>query len=238
MSAGVNRKRCERRDRDDEDDGQACQQDRERDLVRRLLPLRTFDERDHPVEERLAGIRGDANQDAIRKHTGSTGDGAAIAARRADDRGGLPRNRRFVDACGTFDHVTVARNQLAGVDAHDVAAAQRGGADDLLFPVDDAARGRLRLRAPHELRLRFSAAFRHRFGEVREYDGKPQPRRDREVETGTAVARREDVTEEKAGDCRGADFDDEHDGIAHLDARVELHERVKRRAPQNRGVEE
>ena len=35
----------------------AGEQDVERDLVRRLLPLGAFDHGDHAVEERLAGIR-------------------------------------------------------------------------------------------------------------------------------------------------------------------------------------
>ena len=43
-------------DRQQEDDRQARQQDIERDLVRRLLPARALDQRDHAVEERLAGI--------------------------------------------------------------------------------------------------------------------------------------------------------------------------------------
>ena len=40
-----------------EDDRHAGQQDVERDLVRRLLALGALDQRDHPVEERLARVR-------------------------------------------------------------------------------------------------------------------------------------------------------------------------------------
>ena len=50
---GVDGKRLQRDHRHQEDDRQPGQQDVERDLVRRLLPLGAFDERDHPVQERL-----------------------------------------------------------------------------------------------------------------------------------------------------------------------------------------
>ena len=55
--ARVDRERLQRDHREQEDDRQSRQQDVERDLVRRLLPLGAFDERDHPVEERLARDR-------------------------------------------------------------------------------------------------------------------------------------------------------------------------------------
>ena len=57
VAAGVDRERLERDRREEKDDRQPGQQDVERDLVRRLLPLRSFDELDHPVEERLARVR-------------------------------------------------------------------------------------------------------------------------------------------------------------------------------------
>ena len=52
--ARVDRERLQRDDGDQEDDRQPGEQDVERDLVRRLLPLGAFDERDHAIEERLA----------------------------------------------------------------------------------------------------------------------------------------------------------------------------------------
>ena len=50
----VDRERQQRDARQQEDDRHRRQQDVERDLVRRLLPLGAFDQRDHAVEERLA----------------------------------------------------------------------------------------------------------------------------------------------------------------------------------------
>ena len=57
--AGVDRERLQRHDRQQEDDRQAREQDVERDLVRRLLPLGALDQRDHAIEERVARVRGD-----------------------------------------------------------------------------------------------------------------------------------------------------------------------------------
>ena len=57
--AGIDGERLQRDDREQEDDRQPGEQNVERDLVRRLLPRGALDERDHPVEERLAGVRGD-----------------------------------------------------------------------------------------------------------------------------------------------------------------------------------
>ena len=63
--AGQVRHRHERRAHDEEDQAHAREQDRERDLVGRALALGALDERDHAVEERLAGVRGDADDDAV-----------------------------------------------------------------------------------------------------------------------------------------------------------------------------
>ena len=54
VGAGVLAERAQRDDDDEEDDRQAGEQDRERDLVRRLAPRGALDERDHAVDERLA----------------------------------------------------------------------------------------------------------------------------------------------------------------------------------------
>ena len=53
---GVLPERPEGHRRHQEDDGQAGQQDRERDLVGRALALGALDEGDHPVEEGLARV--------------------------------------------------------------------------------------------------------------------------------------------------------------------------------------
>ena len=65
-AAGVDGERLQGADREQEDDRQAGQQDRERDLVRRLLALGALDQGDHAVEEGLARVGGDADAAASR----------------------------------------------------------------------------------------------------------------------------------------------------------------------------
>ncbi len=166
------------------------EQDRERDLVRRLLPLRAFDERDHAVEERLARIRADCVHDAVGEHARAAGDRRAVAAGFADDGRGLAGDRRLVDRRGAFDDLAVGRDQFVRLGDDAVAAAQlRRRRRALRAPSTQPARERVGLGAAQELGLRLAAAFGHRLGEVREQHGEPQPRRDREVERRLAVAR-------------------------------------------------
>ena len=63
-------------DDDEEDERQAGEQDVQRDLVGRLAPLGTLDERDHPIEERLPGLLRDLDDDPVAEHAGSPRDGA------------------------------------------------------------------------------------------------------------------------------------------------------------------
>ena len=56
LGAGVDRERLQGHHGEQEDDRQAGEQDVERDLVRRLLPRRALDQRDHPVDEGLARL--------------------------------------------------------------------------------------------------------------------------------------------------------------------------------------
>ncbi len=111
-AVGVDRERLQRDDGEQKDDGQAGEQDVQRDLVRRLLPLGAFDQRDHAVEKRLAGIRGDADLDLVGEHACAAGDGGAVAAGLADDRSGLAGDGRLVDGGDAFDDFAVAGNHL------------------------------------------------------------------------------------------------------------------------------
>jgi hypothetical protein len=110
------------RDADDqEDDGQAGQQDRQRQFVRRLLPLGAFDQRDHPVDEGRARRGGDFHLDEVGEHGGAAGDGRAVAAGLANDGRGFAGDRRFVDRGDPFDDVAVAGDDVAGFDQYDIA---------------------------------------------------------------------------------------------------------------------
>ena len=64
-AAGIGGKARDRRDREDKDQRHAGEQDIERDLVRRLLPLGSLDKRDHAVEKRRTRRRGDPHLDPI-----------------------------------------------------------------------------------------------------------------------------------------------------------------------------
>ena len=94
-AAGIGGEARDRGHREDEDDRHAREQDVERDLVRRLLPLRAFDQRDHAVEEGRALRRGDPHLDPVGEHPRAAGDRRAVAAALADDRRGFAGDRRL-----------------------------------------------------------------------------------------------------------------------------------------------
>ena len=112
IPAGVERERPQRHGRDQEDDRQTREQDRERDLVGRLLTRGAFDESDHPVEEGLARIRRDLDDDAVRENARAARHRRPVAAGLADDRGRLAGDRRLVDGRDPLDDRSVARNHL------------------------------------------------------------------------------------------------------------------------------
>ena len=63
--AGIHRQGLERDHGHEEDDGEAGEQNVERDLVRRLLTGGALDQRNHAIEERLARVRGDPHLDPV-----------------------------------------------------------------------------------------------------------------------------------------------------------------------------
>ena len=109
---------------DQEDDGHAGEQDAERDLVGRLLPLGAFDERNHAIEEGRSGRRRDAHNDPVGDHGGAAGDRRAVAAGLADDGRGFARHRGLVDGGDASHNVAVAGDEIAGFDEDDVARPQ------------------------------------------------------------------------------------------------------------------
>ena len=106
-------------------------------------------------------------------------------------------DRRFVDRGDAFDHVAVARDQVAGLDQHDVAGLQRDGrhrAPGCAFVRSPWLRKQLGLgfglAAAQGRRLRLAAAFGHGFGEIGEEHSEPQPEDDLEGKAVMAAARR------------------------------------------------
>ena len=100
------------------------------------------------------------------------------------------------------------------------------------------AGGRLGARLPERGGLGLAATLGHRFGEVREEDGEPQPGGDA---AGEDVGLRRGVTEvleeENRGE-RGAELGHEHDRVAGHPAWVELAEAVDRCRCGDLGVED
>ncbi len=230
--AGVDRERLQRHDREQEDRGQADEQDVERDLVRRLLPRGALDERDHPVEEALAGPLRHADDDLVGEHARAAGHRRTVAARLADDRRGLAGDRRLVDAGDPFDHLAVGRDHLARRDHDDVTLGQSARRDLLDRAVGAASvGGRLGACPPQRLGLRLAAALRHRLREVGEEDGEPEPDRDQPREHAR-------IGDRDAGDEDAADLDDEHHRVPRHPARVELAEAVGHRPAEDRRLED
>ena len=126
---GEDRQRLQGGDGEHEDDRQRGQQDVQRDLVRRLLPVGALDERDHPVDEALAGLLGDLDDDAVGQHGGAAGDRGAVAAGLADHRRGFAGDRRFVHRGNAFHDIAVTRDDLPGLDDDDVALLQQRRGD-------------------------------------------------------------------------------------------------------------
>ncbi len=86
----------QQRDGDDqENERQRGEENVQRDLVRRLLPLGRLDEVDHPVEKRLARVGGHPDNEPVGEHAGAAGHGAPVAAGLADHGGALAGDRRF-----------------------------------------------------------------------------------------------------------------------------------------------
>ena len=159
-----------------EDDGQPDQQNIQRDLVRRFLPRGAFHQRDHPVEEGLAGFRGDQYVNAVGEHFGAAGHRAAVAAAFANHRRGFAGDGRFIDRGNAFDHLTVAGDNFPRRDAHHVAFAQLRGGQTLISSLigDQVGRG-LGAHPAQRIRLRFAAPLRHRLGKIGEEHGEPEP---------------------------------------------------------------
>ena len=220
----VERERHQGHAGEQKDDGEPDEQDVQRDLVRRLLSRGALDERDHAIEERLAGIGGDAHDDAIGQHLGAAGDRRAIAARLADDRRRLAGDRRLVDGGDALDHLAVAGDELAGLDDDAVTLAQLRRRHRLLAPVDEAARHRLLPHLAQRRRLRLAAPLGDRLGEVGEQDGEPQPHGDRRREPDRRVSGgvMRDVAHEQGRRQQASDADHEHDRVLRQEARVQL----------------
>ena len=221
LGPGVDGERLQRRRGRQEDDGQAGQQDVERDLVGRLLPARALDEGDHPVDEALAGLGRDLDDDAVREHLGAAGDRAPVAAGLADDRRGLAGDRRLVDAGHALDDVAVAGDDLAGDDDDPVAEASAAVAGTSLVAVASSRCAVVSVLARRRVAAcalpRPSATASARLANTTVSQSQATTAQAKTLGSVTADDGREDR----------ADLDDEHDRVAHHDPGVELAQGVR-----------
>jgi hypothetical protein len=124
---GIDAEGLQRDDNQQEYERQRRKQDREGDLIGRLLARRALDEADHVIEESFARIRRDADEEVVGKHARTARDGAPVTARLPDDRRGFSGDRGFIHRRRPLDNLAVAGNELAGHDDDQIALAQHRG---------------------------------------------------------------------------------------------------------------
>ena len=160
----------------------------EGDLVRSLLALGAFDEGDHPVEERLAGARGDAQT--------ITSDSTLVPPVTAE-RSPPDSWITGADLPVIADSSTLATPSTTspspgisspGADHAVVAHGTGAGGTSLMAPSGPAPGGRLGPCLAQRLGLGFPSALGDGLGEVGEQDGEPEPRRLLEAREPVLVA--------------------------------------------------
>ena len=225
--------RLQGHDHQQEDQRQADQQDVQRHFVRGFLAFGAFDQRDHAVQGRLAGVGGDAHQQPVGDQSGVAGDGRAVAAGLTNHRRGFTGNRRFVDRRDAFDHLAVTGDHFPGFDAHHIALAQAGGRHHLKGAVAGFAAGAQAFAAGLEaVGAGLAATFGQGFGEVGEQHGEPQPQGDLRGDEGRHG--RVGNEAQHGGQDRGQ-FDHQHHRRTLQLPWVELDEGLhQRRTPQGR----
>jgi hypothetical protein len=225
---------------DEEDQGEADEEDVERDLVGSLLAGSALDEADHPVEEGLAGIGGDADQDPVGEDGRAPGDRAAVAARFPDDRRRLTGDGRLVDRGDALDHLAIARDHLSRLHHHDVPLAEGRGRDLLLLAVHQPPRSDVASHLPERVRLRLAPPLGHRLGEVGEDHREPEPQAHREGEPARRRSRGvgDPVPDPQERGQEATHLDHEHHRVPGHEPRIQLGEARQRRGAKDRGIEE
>ncbi len=122
----INRKRLQRDHRQQKDDRQSGEQNVQRNFVRSLLPRCAFDQRDHAIEKRFAGVGCDLDLDVIAEDARAAGDRRAIATGFANHRSGFAGDGGFVDRGDALDNLAVAGNKFSRRNRNEIAGAQLG----------------------------------------------------------------------------------------------------------------
>ena len=210
--------RRHRRHDNDEDQSEDGKQDGECHLVRRLLPLGTFDQMDHAVEEALARIDGDPDEQLVRDDRRAGGDrGEHVGSGLFEHGCRLAGDGGFVDIRDPFGDLAVGRNDLAFRDADQILLAQGRRRDLLRLAGGQEPLGhQLGLGPAQRGSLRLAPSFRQRLRKIRE------PYRQHQNHGHYAViGRRGTRWSEQAGSHRekggydSAKPDHEHHGVAN-----------------------
>ncbi|MCY1399008.1 hypothetical protein D9M71_140560 [compost metagenome] len=171
---GEMREGLQRHHHQQKDQGQADQQDIQGDFVGSLLPFGTFDQGDHAVQGRLAGVGADLHQQPVGHQPGVAGDGRTIATGLTNHRRGLTGNRRLVDRRDALDHLAVAGDHFTGDHAHNIPLAQAAGSHLFIATQGVAPLRSEPLAAGLEaVGTGLAATFGQGFGKVGEQHGEP-----------------------------------------------------------------
>ena len=229
--AGITGKTPDRHADEEEDQRQTREQDRQRNLVRGLLPLSAFDQRDHPVDEARPRRNGDLHADFVGENLRAARHRRAVAAGFADDRGGFAGNRAFVDGGHPFDDLAIAGDQFTRGNEHDITDLEAGGRNGLRAAGGNPAGDEFGFGPLQAFRLRAAPAFGDGFRKGGEQHREPEPGRDLAGEDGFRRAGCE-VAQEDQRDEGGPHFRHEDDGVAQQLAGIEfahgiLHRRQK-----------
>ena len=135
---------------------------------------RSFDERDHPIEETLPGFGGDFHDDMVGQDAGAAGNSGMIAAGLPDNGSTLAGDGRFVDRGDPFHDFAVGRDDLSHLDEYKVIGAELGRGDDLARlgaePMEAERPGVLASR-PQAIGLGLASCFGEGLGKIREENG-------------------------------------------------------------------
>ena len=123
-TAGVDRERLQGDYRQQKDDGQTCEQNVQSNFIRGLLPLSPFDQGDHAIQERLAGVGSDLYFDPVGQDARTARDRRAIAAGFANHGSRFAGDCRFVHRRDTLYNFTVRGDEFTRRDEHQVASCQ------------------------------------------------------------------------------------------------------------------
>ena len=216
-----------------EDQGQANQQNIQRNFVGRFLPFGTFHQCNHSIQGGFARVGSDTHQQPVRHQPGIAGDRRTITPGLTNHWRGLARNRCLVDGSYTFDDLPVTRDHLANVDADHIAFTQTAGiyhavsAALILEPcLETFATGLKTIGAG------LATTFGQCFCKVGEQYGEPQPDSDLHRYRGRHLRIRHQAQKSRQD---GSQLDHQHDGGTLQLAWIKLDERLHQcRAPQRR----